>query len=729
MPLHLALRRRAGASIWLLLLLLLPLASGSHAEPPPRRRALLVGCSRYPHLPAWRQLYGPDNDVTLMASLLGRAPFSFATSEIQVLSGWPAEESRRPTKANILRQLGRLANEARPGDQIVILLAGHGSQQPANADDPGDSEPDGLDEIFLAADVGSWNGQAGQVDNAIVDDDLRRAIALMQKNGAFVWAIFDSCHSGTMTRGGEVERYVPPQELGVPIAAVGSRGAVEDGAELSPDAGGVVAFYAAQANQTTPEMPLPDRVKDPVHGLFTYTLASVLRQSDSRLTYRELAAAIAERYRDRRGSPTPLVEGGALDREVLGVVDRPGGPERPTALVVAPVAGHEGRYRLSAGDLDGLTTGTVLTVPVPVGAQDSASIVAHLRVDALAPLDAEATVVEQGAGGEWRAVPADRLPRLAGGASCTVVFRDYGPLQLPVAVQTVTRSRVGIDVVVTHAAGTGPARLEEALAAVGKGGSRGLLARVDTAPAADCFLRLRGEEVTLVPSGAGAAAPAAGPQSFALGRLTDPDLAAHLEDGLRRIARALHLRGLAAASSRRQRGAEDVRVELQMLRLAGKDDAQGAAIAFDPRRGRAVRPGDWIGFRLHNPSRVPIDVTLLYASSAYEIRALFPLAGDDNRLAPGETRGPLYPTAVNAATLGLEDVVAIAVRGEGAPRRDFTRLAQPRLVTARGSGGGSPLERLLDAVMYGTGNVRGIDEPDLAAHDVQMVTWSTLPPS
>ena len=51
---------------------------------------------------------------------------------------------RRPTRANIEREFRRLAEQAHEGDQVVILLAGHGARQPA---DPDNHEPDGIDEI------------------------------------------------------------------------------------------------------------------------------------------------------------------------------------------------------------------------------------------------------------------------------------------------------------------------------------------------------------------------------------------------------------------------------------------------------------------------------------------------------------------------------------------------------------------------------------------------------
>ena len=55
----------------------------------------------------------------------------------------------------------RLTNEAKVGDQMVILLGGHLEQQPDQ--EPFD-EPDGLDQTVLPYAAGPWN------PDTIIDD-------------------------------------------------------------------------------------------------------------------------------------------------------------------------------------------------------------------------------------------------------------------------------------------------------------------------------------------------------------------------------------------------------------------------------------------------------------------------------------------------------------------------------------------------------------------------------
>src|SRR5208283_1122233 len=79
-----------------------------------------------------------------------------------------------PTRANIQREFARLAEVAQPGDQVMILMGGHGSQQPeseASKNGP-DPELEGLDQIFLPRDTGVWDGEKRTVASAIINDEV-----------------------------------------------------------------------------------------------------------------------------------------------------------------------------------------------------------------------------------------------------------------------------------------------------------------------------------------------------------------------------------------------------------------------------------------------------------------------------------------------------------------------------------------------------------------------------
>ncbi len=183
-------------------------AAGALADEPPlgpapfpQGRALLVGCTAYPNLDV-QQLEGPANDVMLMRTLLtGR--FGFLNDNIVTLSEAEAkitgDESRRPTRNSIKAQFERLAKNAAEGQQVVILLSGHGSKIPVlNPNDPNNYEPDGFDELFLCADAAQIDEQTRSCPGGIVDNDLGAWVQQIADRKAHVWIIVDCCHSGTM---------------------------------------------------------------------------------------------------------------------------------------------------------------------------------------------------------------------------------------------------------------------------------------------------------------------------------------------------------------------------------------------------------------------------------------------------------------------------------------------------------------------------------------------------
>ena len=715
-------------------------AGAAAAETVPARRALLVGCTEYPHLPhaaRWR-LEGPANDVACLREVLIQR--GFRAEDIAVLKGWPAEEALRPTRANIERHFKRLAEQSVQGDQVVVLLSGHGSQQPA-ADTPDNVEPDGLDELFLPADVKGWTGRKGGVANAVTDNELRGWLEGITAKGALLWVLVDSCHSGTMTRGApdrrERYRFVPVTVLvpgGVveaaqrsaaqrPPAKEKTRG--QPGAMALATRGNMVAMFACQSDELAPELIRPPGGDD-FHGLFTYTLAQVLTQSPGELTYRQLADRIVASYRSQgRWNPTPLVEGTMLDRKVLPAAAP---ARRPGIAIGQPTA--QGTTRVLAGALSGLSPLSVLSVYPPAAEKHADSVIGHVR---LTHVGATTSTAEPVAFGGLAAPAPDKLKP---GSRCTLAFVDFGDLRLKCAVQTQATDASAAHATVTHAAGKGPKAVEAALA--GQARQTGnLVRRVDDPAAAEWFIRVVAGRVYLVPAagwqsrflGAEAGARALAPPLFQLGDLAKPDaLAGKLTAALTSIARAQHLMHLARTGAGQ---ADAAQVELDMLTYRNRDDAKGTVLGYGT-AGREVTAGDWVAFRVGNRGSAAADVTLLFIDSGYGISCLFPAAGivGDNRLAPGKDL-TTQRVQVTADTIGAEQLVLIAVRA-GRDPVDFSCLEQPTLAKARAahrgaSAMGSPLGRLLESAVYGSGKARGLGAGDLGDFTVRLLPWVTLP--
>lgn len=348
-------------------------------------RALLVACTAYPNLPPKVALIGPNHDALLVRDyLLNSTPPSvkFAPENVTLLAdGLDGVDgvTGSPTHAAIKAALADLAAKAERGDFIYLHLSGHGAQQPQAKE--GD-ETDGLDEIFLPADTNKWSERDTGVPNALMDNEIGEALNAIRNKGAFVWVVFDCCHSGTATRAAEVvdemDRKVEFLDLvddeqkdeaakiyNASTEAAGTRGFDEEGnrkpaftlptsAESTAE-GGLVAFYAAQSIETTPEMPLPKGVPDATrYGLFTYTIFSKLAENPNS-TYRQLGQAVLQQYlADGRTKPTPLFEG-QLDTPVFGTVDQGRAMQWPVKIDGSNII-------VQAGQLQRLTPGTKLAV-------------------------------------------------------------------------------------------------------------------------------------------------------------------------------------------------------------------------------------------------------------------------------------------------------------------------------------------------------------------------------
>jgi hypothetical protein len=195
--------------------------------------AVLIGVNAYPNFGPKNQMRGPVNDVALMQSVLRARRFA-EDHILMVADGIPGAQA--PTRKAIVQTLADVTDKATRGDFVYLHFSGHGSQQPENVarTDRG-HKPDGMNEIFLPRDTGAWSDKDHSVANVIVDFEMNTIVTTLRNKGVFVWAVFDSCHSGSMVRGAPVDdvvfRQVDPLLLGIP------RDAIEKSTQQSAAAG------------------------------------------------------------------------------------------------------------------------------------------------------------------------------------------------------------------------------------------------------------------------------------------------------------------------------------------------------------------------------------------------------------------------------------------------------------------------------------------------------------
>ena len=630
--------------------------------------ALLIGVNTYTNLEERWWLKGPSNDVQLVADYLTtNAPVPFAPENVTVLTNGDAGGTD-PTLGAIRQAFADLTATVEPGDFVYLHFSGHGTQAPAQ---DAASELDGLDELFLPSDIGKWSNSVGVVENALVDDEIGTLIDGLRAKGANVWAVFDSCHSGTVTRsldGADEEvrtRQLSPEVLGLDPEAmedVVSRSIGEDprATEAPFDEGSgegsFVAFFAAQTNEVTPEKNLPKgKPGRKPQGVFTYTLMETLAEYPG-ATYAQIGAEVLRRYSVKNlAKSTPLFEGD-LDQVVFA---GEGGVRVSQWQAEVTDAG----LTIPAGTLHGLSEGAVLAVMGSAADADDAAL-GYVELTSVDTFVATGTAVEQGG----KTLPAD-LPK-------GVTLRKLDE----VLDFTLT--------VALPAEGTAPADALLAALADLTDAAGPRLNFVKSSDEADLRLAVlpdspRPDAIWVLPS-TGLAEDLGSTPSVSTADKDGAELAATLVDTLTIMARAQNLLKLGAAVGA---GDLDVTVELQ---TRTPEDRTLKPLPFAP--VPTLLPEDEVHVLARNNTSGPVDVNVLYIGADWSISHWF-----SGRLQPGdELKKGLFK--ISDTVLGQERMLVVVTPAKPqSPVEDLSYLAQDALDATRSIGGSAFGDALTEA--------------------------------
>ncbi len=676
--------------------------------------AVIVAVTKY-HNVKNADLAGPNNDAVLAHEFLMNGSLPFSPENVQVLADGIDIAQVTPSRQNILDALDKVAKKARRGDFVYLQLGGHGIQQPA-ADVK--EEPDGKDEAFLPNDIENWVDQTKGIPNALADNDIGKALDAIRATGAFVWIVMDCCHSGTATRAAGlgdddvVERKLDPRLLGIPdeafaaaeaaaaaAAGEGARGvggepktrglavaANTDPAGLQAEPtgaesmvpGGMVAFFAAQTVETTPEMLLPrGDAEAKQYGLFTHTIFEQVAANPN-MTYRQLGQSVMQAYSAaNRTRPTPLFEG-KLDVPVFGTQASEGVRQWP--LKIGPNS-----LTLPAGKLHGLTPGTRLALVASPGAATE-DAVGYVEVRSAETLRSTVAPVAH----EGRSAPtAATIPPQAYARLTEMTFDTELTVSLPPDSASFAAE---------------VAQVREILARIVGEESKPLkLKLVEARAPADIKLAvLSEEEVAIMVADAGPDATSAAvegmraavsnaprlwflpptaevsletgrrPPSIGFAGSTRDGLFGEVSDTLIRIFRATNLARLGGASNLKP---EEFEIRFR-IRRPDTDTFDDLLPGTMPR----VHPLDEVHLLARNLSGRPIDMNVLYIGSDYSINhihaeRLHPSAG------PGFDEGLLF---FNDKSYGVERMIVVLTEGSQiTTMEDLSFLAQEgvRVVT------------------------------------------------
>jgi hypothetical protein len=258
------------------------------------KKALCVGINDYPGTGS--DLRGCVNDANAWASLLA-GHYGFARGEIKVLLDAQA------TKRAMMGALKSLLAGAQAGDVLVFTNASHGTYV---ADQSGD---EAYDEAICPYDC----------DRELILDDELRALFAAVPAGVSVAVIADNCHSGTITRAGEVgggaddrrARFLNPTLIGRralanPFAAEPKRKAQLPQAKM----------HEVLLSGCSPrEYSYDARIGDTYHGAMTFHAIKAIAAANYRITWADLHARTRSLLDAARYAQHPQLEGAPANKK------------------------------------------------------------------------------------------------------------------------------------------------------------------------------------------------------------------------------------------------------------------------------------------------------------------------------------------------------------------------------------------------------------------------------
>lgn len=632
--------------------------------------ALLIGVGEYPSLPKTRWLEGPSNDVRLLKKALQQR--GFKPEQIETLKD-DSDERFLPTQQNILNALTRLAKKVREGDFVYLHFGGHGARQPQQ-ESPDDVEPDGLDEIFLPRDIGQWNDDIQKVERAITDNELNHYITEIRKQGAFVWAVFDTCHSGSMMRGSRINnqryRLIDDLTLGIPGSLMRSARSAGPGDNkkmrhdiqaVNSQLGGYIAIYGAQSHEKAPELKLPHKAENNQwHGLLSYAIAEILTTGQVS-TYRQAYQRILQRYSELNlRHPTPVIEGTHLDTNLLS-------QERANLIRQWPLTVQTQRIFVPVGSLSQIGKGAVFAImKQPQDHTDQAIGYLQTQQSDLFNSDLIPVAYTNNLAIEKQNIPDNAWARLV-----HVELDLSVNISIPERIKPISSSeRHALEVIglISTRSKEHGIRINWVPAGQEADIRLGFSPREGACP--DGRLWLMSSDGSLICNGTA--------QTLSLRLDNDPKkLLKILSDTIQSMAKVINLKRLSSRFGDFMMS-DNIEMNLFVEPVNGQNQ-----YTLQPDQLKSISPGDRIRGIVRNKGHKPIDLTVLFIDGRYGIEPIYPDMDKLGRINPGSTV-EVFSGTVDGDTKGMEYILAISVEAQpGQPVINFSHLAQDTLPVVR----------------------------------------------
>lgn len=329
------------------------LAFGPAERIAPTHWAVIIGISDYIHYDdtTGGDLPGAEHDARGVRDVL-LSKYGFPADNIRMLLNQEA------TRANIESALTEwLPERARPGDNVTVFYAGHGSQM---WDESGD-EDDGLDETLAPADVSPTSTEFD-----ISDDDFGAWLRALPTENVVVF--LDNCSSGSGTR--DVTPFSRTRQLGRDVSSIErpatmSRRALPNARDKTGfDAQGahVLEVAAAQPDQAAVDAFFPgEEGAAPFHGgAFTTFLIRELWRAPGNMSYEEAYRRVTDDLKRNRFEQDPYLSRDVASKSLpLFFVEGGSRGTRSAFLSVLGVTGSTAE--LQGGQALGITLGSTFS--------------------------------------------------------------------------------------------------------------------------------------------------------------------------------------------------------------------------------------------------------------------------------------------------------------------------------------------------------------------------------
>ncbi|MFM7234623.1 MAG: caspase domain-containing protein, partial [Flavobacteriales bacterium] len=228
----------------------------------------------------------PTNDVQLFQSVLNEK-FALADGGAMVLL------HEKATRTAVIDGLRAYADRCRPEDTFVFYYSGHGAQLKNSKS----TEVDKMDEVLLPYD-------AVLKGKLIRDKEIRDLLSAITAKGTEVIALFDCCHSGSMTRDVTYEsKAIPTIEAEIEWSAPSA---------VRGDDNKLVVFSAAQSDElATARADAEGRMT----SLFTQGLVSALKKAKGNESLDQMLNVCQQYMDDLKVVQHPVLDANATRRK------------------------------------------------------------------------------------------------------------------------------------------------------------------------------------------------------------------------------------------------------------------------------------------------------------------------------------------------------------------------------------------------------------------------------